>query len=162
MILRIEAGMMDQIEEWEWTPKIVGEEMVEAAKWAFRNGGRVGPAGYGSGMPQIMMDDFDRLAEQWDLMRDMDAQPMRRQLSPAEVSRMDRVLMWQMNYLIASPVAANGLNLWLFCKVKRKARYSDLIDGSGMSRATAYRRRDNALAMIAKGLTRDGVKRGQH
>lgn len=153
---------MERIEQDEWTPKDVGEELIRAVQWANRTGGRVGPAGYGSGMPQIMMTQMERLAEQWPLLDDMDAQPMRRGYSPGDVSQMERILIWQTTYLSDSPVVANALCVWLFCKIKRGARYGKVIDAMGGSRATAYRQRDRALALIATGLTRDGIARGRH
>lgn len=153
---------INRVEDHEWTPKIVGEELVEAVRWAYRAGGRVGPAGYGSGMPQIMMTHMDRIAEQWPLLDDMDAEPRRRAYGPAEVSRMERVLLWQVTYLKESPVVGEALSLWVFCKIKKGVKYGDAVDRQGLARATAYRRRDRALAMIATGLTRDGVLRGKH
>ena len=153
---------MERIEQDEWTPKLVGEELVEAVRWAYRAGGRVGPAGYGSGMPQMMMSQMDRLAEQWDIVADQEPVPRRRMLGPDEVSRAERVLLWQSTYLKDSPVVAEALAIWIFCKIKKGVRYGDALDRQGIARATAYRRRDNALAMIAKGLTRDGIARGRH
>ena len=153
---------MDHLNEDEWTPKDVGEEMIRAAKWAFRSGGRAGPAGYGSGMPQMMMTHMDRIAEQWPLLDNQDEAPKRRFYAPDEISRMERILFWQTDYLQESPIVAVALNIWIFCKVKRGARYGSVIDKMGSSRATAYRQRGRALALISVGLTRDGIKRGAH
>ena len=73
-----------------------------------------------------------------------------------------RVLMWQATYLGTAPAAAEALSIWIFCKIKRGVRYGDVLDRKGIARATAYRRRDRALSIIATGLTRDGIPRGKH
>lgn len=154
---------MERIEQDEWTPKIVGEELTEAVRWAYYAGGRVGPAGYGSGMPAMMMNYLDRLAEGWDIVADQEpVKKSRRFLAPDEVSRAERVLMWQATYLGTAPAAAEALSIWVLCKIKRGVRYVDVLDRKGIARATAYRRRDRALSIIATGLTRDGIPRGKH
>lgn len=150
---------MERIEDDEWTPKIVGEELIEAVGWAMRSGGRVGPAGFGSGMPQIMMTQMERIAEQWPLLPN---EPQRRAFAPARVSQMERILLWQTRYLMDSPIVAAELSTWLFCKIKKGARYGAVIERAGKSRATATRSKDRALALIAVGLTRDGIARGKH
>jgi len=146
----------------EWTPQRVGEALSEALKWCAKSGGRVGPAGFGSGMPQIIMDDFDRLAEQWPLIRDTEPEPMRRSFSAADVSRMERVLMWQAEYLSDRRDECKALNIWLICKVKRGLKYGEAISAAGMSRATAYRQRDKALSIIGQRLTAAQIERGRH
>ena len=156
------AEILDRVGADEWTPKAVGEELTEAVRWAIRAGGRVGPAGIKSGMPSLMMDDFDRLAEQWDLTRDLEAKPMRRMYSPAEVSRAERILLWPMTYLSEHPRQARALSFWVLCKARPKVRYSAALDAVGVSRATAYRQRDRGLSLIAQGLTADGIARGRH
>lgn len=154
--------MSREIPENEWTPQRVGEELVQALRWCAKSGGRVGPAGFGSGMPAIIMDDFDRLAEQWPLIRDLEAEPFRRQLSPAEVSRMERVLLWQLEYLGGRAKHQAALNIWLLTKIKRGLSYGDAIKAAGLSRATAYRQRDRALSIIAQALTAAEIARGKH
>jgi len=153
---------MNKLCESDWTPKDVGDELIKAARWAYQFGGRVGPSGYGSGMPAMMMTQMDRLAEKWPLLDDMDAVPMRRGYSSHEISRFERVLFWQSDYLSESPVVATALCVWIFCKIKKGVRYGGAIDALGISRATAYRQRDRALSLIAVGLTRDGIPRGDH
>ncbi|WP_417264541.1 hypothetical protein [Celeribacter sp.] len=50
-----------------WTPDFVGEQLVEALKWAKHNAGRVGPGGMvGSYSPFVATFD-DHLAEGWGL-----------------------------------------------------------------------------------------------
>jgi hypothetical protein len=153
---------MNNVSPEEWTPKDVGEELIEAIGWAFRAGGRVGPAGFGSGMPQIMMTHMERIAEQWPLLDDQDAAPRRKFYTPAQISRMERVLFWQTRYLMESPIIAAALSTWLFCKIKKGARYGDVLKRQGVARATGSRQKDRALAMIAIGLTRDQIARGEH
>lgn len=147
------------IYDHEWTPKRVSEELIEAVGWATRTGGRVGPAGFGSGMPEIMMTQMERIAEQWPLLPN---DPPRRAFSPARVSQMERILLWQTKYLSESPIVAVELSIWLFCKVRKGARYGAILERAGKSRATSNRSKDRALALISVGLTKDRIKRGQH
>lgn len=156
------TGTVEKVEQHEWTPKAVGEELTQAVKWAMRFGGRVGPAGIKSGMPALMMDDYDRLAEQWDLVRDQEARPKGRMYTPAEVSRAERILQWPIAYLSEHPRNARAVSFWVLCKARPKLRYSAALDAVGISRATAYRHRDRGLSLIAQGLTADGIERGRH
>jgi hypothetical protein len=140
-----------------WTPKAVETALLEAVKWAMRTGGRVGPTGFRSGLPQMIMTQFDRLSEQWPAVQELEARPMRVQLSPAQISRMERVLEWQLRYLGDKPQSAAALSLWLFCKTRKGFSFSDAIKDKSLSRATIYRKRDMAVMFIALGLERDGI-----
>jgi hypothetical protein len=142
-----------------WTPKLVGEELLEAVRWANRSAGFVGPAAPRSGMPNLAMisDDID-----FDGWPPIEARPMRRALSPARVSQLERVLWWQATYLKDAPGAARVLKHWVRAKLTKGMTFNEACDRRGWSRPTAYRRRDEALVAIAGGLTRNGIERGRH
>lgn len=147
-----------------WTPKLVGDQLIEALKWAQRAAGAVGPAGSRSGFPQLAFLSLDREAEGWPAIQEMEAEPMRRSLSPAKVSQMERVLEWPMLYLKGfkqkNPGAFRVFAVWVRCKLSRGKPFGAACDERGWSRATAYRLRDRVLSEIAQGLARDGKSRG--
>lgn len=147
-----------------WTPKIVGDCLVEALKWAQRAAGPVGPSGSRSGFPQLAFLSLDREAEGWPAIQEMEPQPMRRALSPAKVSQLERVLQWPMTYLRGfkdkNPGAFRVFAVWLRCRLSGRP-FVAACDERGWSRATAYRLRDRVLSEIAQGLTRDGIPRGR-
>lgn len=146
-----------------WTPKRVRECLVEAVRWARYNAGPTGPAEVRSLYPTYVASDDDREDEGWGLAESADdptePPPARRRLKPHEVSSLIEALHWAARYAVPGhPTSARILNLWLRCKV-HKGNFDKAIDRRGeMSRASAYRYRDRALAAIAIGLTDDGVK----
>jgi len=81
-----------------WTPKLVGEELLEAVRWANRSAGPIGPGRLRSNLPNLAMttDDAD-----FDGRPPIEVRPMRRALPPARVSQLERALGWQMTYLKA-------------------------------------------------------------
>lgn len=146
-----------------WTPKRVGETLIEAVRWARYNAGPTGPAPVRALYPTYYPSDADRDAEGWGLEESADdptdPPPQRRRLTPKEVSRLIDALHWPMRYAVQGyPGSARILNLWLRCKV-HKVNFDKTIERKGrMSRASAYRMRDRALAAIAIGLTKDGIE----
>ncbi len=152
---------MHDIDPGVWTPKIVGEELLEAVRWANRSAGYVGPARIKSGMPDLAMISSDRDFDGWPPMADLEARPMRRSLSPARVSQLDRALWWQATYLKDEPGAARVLKHWVRARLSKGMTFGEAIKRRGWSRSTAYRGRDKALALIAVGLTNDGIAYGQ-
>lgn len=144
-----------------WTPDLVGETLIEAGWLAIVTEGRVGPAQVRSLMPALQMSGPERLAAGWDFALAADdaelARRRRRSLSPPRVSFLLRAMEWPKNYLAEEPGAARLLQLWVACKTSRR-RYAGELKRRGLARATAYRKRDKALSMIAVGLDRDGIK----
>lgn len=147
-----------------WTPKLVGEQMVEAIRWVARYGGSVGPASIRSSMPTFKptLDDF--ADEGWGFPEvaaddgEHDDRPARALPSPGQVSRHMAALQWPAEYLM--PVHAGSaqmLNLWLACKAARKPFDQAVKRRGTVSRAAAYSLRDRGLTLISVGLTRDGV-----
>lgn len=162
-----------------WTPKLVGERMVEAVRWAAFTGGKVGPGGIKGSMPSFNPTLDDHLDEGWGLPETAgDEEPgngkrLVVQATAAQITAYEAALNWPAVYLYpAHEGSARLLCLWVRCKVHRrpfegaiKARYSRMVqrDGDkaqrewGMSRATAFRLRDRGLSIISVGLDRDGV-----
>ena len=145
-----------------WTPKLVGERLIEAVKWARYHAGPTGPAPVRALMPTYYPSPEDREREEWgdpENIEDVSSPPpVRRQLRPDEVSALIEALYWPAKYAVVQlPTASRVLNLWLRCKVYR-GNFDKVIEHRReFSRATAYRYRDKALAAIAIGLERDGV-----
>lgn len=98
----------------------------------------------------------------WPLLKETEQEKRRRLYRPHEVSRMERVLLWQGKYLKPGSVQSAALRLWVFCKTRRGLSYAEVVAALPFTRATAYRRRDRALSEIALGLTADGIARGDH
>lgn len=157
---------MHQLEQGVWTPKLVGEELVEALKFLDRTMGRVGPNRVRSGMPGVVLSTNERSAEGWPSYAEIgefDPPPPRpRAYSPQRVSQLERVLEWIMRYIDPTNVGMiRVLKTWLRCRTSKKA-FGEVCKAKGWSRATAYRARDKALATIAMGLTAEGIAFGGH
>lgn len=145
-----------------WTPKLVGEELVAASKWALHAVRHPGPAGYGSNMPAIALLADDRILEDWPTVDELEPVPMRRHVSPARVSQFERILRWPLEYLDPTNQQTRILQIWTRTKIMKGATFVQVVDHKKWSRATAYRARDKALATIAMGLTSNGIVRGKH
>ncbi len=87
---------------------------------------------------------------------------MKRMAPPALVSRYERVLWWQADFLKEEPGAARVLKHWIRAKLTKGFTFGEAIKRRGWSRPTAYRARDKALAVIAMGLTDRGIEFGRH
>jgi len=144
-----------------WTPKMAGERLIEAVKWAHYNVGPTGPAAVRALMPIYVVTEADRIAEEWGKKEsaDDDPPPPRKRYKPHEVTALIDVLHWPGRYAVNGyPGSARILNLWLRCQV-HKGNFGKAVTRQGrMSRASAYRMRDRALTAIAMGLTNDGIK----
>lgn len=162
--------MMHVIDDDVWTPKIVGDLLIAAIKWAQQTGGRVTPRMYGQGLPDPALTSDERALEEWPQIYEIEEfdppKHSRRSLSPAKVSQMERVLEWPMTYLTTleatEPGAFRVFKVWVTCKLIKGVSFDKACDQKGWSRATAYRKKDKALSMIAQGLARDGILRGRH
>ena len=145
-----------------WTPRRVGEQLVEALRWVRRAGGAVGPAGIRSGQPAYIatleefMEDFG-IPEVAD--DEEGARPMRIDPSPAQVSRYLAALEWSAIYLIPDHEgSARMLGLWAACKAHKRPFDKAVRERANISRGAAYALRDRALSIISQGLQRDGVE----
>ena len=143
-----------------WTPKLVGERLVEAIRWARYNAGPTGPASVrAAAIPFVpTAEDFEAAGWGEREVADEEPPPSARRYSPAKISAILDALEWPARYTVASkPKSTEILNLWLRCKVYR-GNFEKVIEHRGeMSRMSAYRYRDRALSAIAVGLTNDGV-----
>ncbi|WP_052502940.1 hypothetical protein [Brucella anthropi] len=137
-----------------WTPKLVGEVLVEMARWLATHGGRVGPVRLKSAMPELRMELADRLAEGWQSVSLNEVVGRRSSYGPRAVSLFERAIDWQGTYLLGERGAGRVLALWLRCRVT-KLKFDAALKARGWSRATAYRKRDKALSLVAQGLTRN-------
>ncbi|KQB17497.1 hypothetical protein LY44_00908 [Rhodobacter capsulatus] len=146
----------------QWTPKAVGETMIEALRWAQWAAGRVGSGGIKTvALPFVVTLD-EHLANGWGLPETAgDDEPDPRRLrvmpSPVQVARHEAALDWPRQYLRDHEGSARILTLWLRCKITRKPFDAAVKARGTISRTTAYALRDRALSVISQGLDRDGV-----
>lgn len=149
----------------QWTPKLVGDRLIDAVRWARYCAGSVGPAGIRSNMPAVALSLEDYLAEGWGLPDGPDEEEkalrersMRIAPTPKQITAHLAALEWPARYLVPDRAGdARVLNLWVRCKVYSRP-FNEAIDRRQyLSRAMAYRMRDRALSVISVGLDRDGV-----
>lgn len=149
----------------QWTPKLVGDRLIEAVRWARYSAGPVGPAGIRSGMPSVAMTLEERFEEGWgfpDFPDDEEVEARKQKLriapTPAQITAHLAALEWPARYLVPDRAGdARVLNLWVRCKVYSMS-FSEAVDRRQyLSRAMAYRMRDRALSIISVALDRDGV-----
>lgn len=145
-----------------WTPKLAGERLIEAIRWARYNAGPTGPASVRALYPIYVATPDEREEEGWGEQENAndptEVPKYRRPLKPHEVSALIDALYWPAKYAVEQlPTATRVLNVWLRCKVYG-GNFDKVIETRReFSRATAYRYRDKALAAIAVGLESDGV-----
>ena len=146
----------------DWTPEEVGEQLVEALRWARHAAGRTGPGGMSTIRLPFIPTLEAHLDEGWGLPEradDPEDAVLRLPTSPALVSRHMAALQWQASYLVPAHVGSSRvLGLWLRCRVSRRSFDAAIKDWPHLSRANAYRLRDRGLSLIAQGLTRDRVR----
>lgn len=156
---------MRQQEQEQWSPKRVGECLIEAVRWAQYAAGPVGPAQMRGSMPTYSPTWEERLAEGWGLPDGPDDEEaafrnrkLRIAATAAQISVFLDRLEWPARYLIPDNAGdARVLGLWVRCKVLKRP-FNDAIDRRKfLSRGAAYRMRDRALSIISVGLDRDGV-----
>lgn len=149
----------------QWSPKLVGERLIEAVRWARYSAGPVGPSGIRSGMPNFSLSLEERLEEGWglpDCPDDEEVEARKKKLriatTPAQVTAYLAALEWPALYLVPDRAGdARVLNLWVRCRVYSLS-FSEAVDRRQyLSRAMAYRMRDRALSVISVALDRDGV-----
>lgn len=139
-----------------WTPKLVRKELEAAMRLIQRTAGRVGPAAYRSSMPAYSHDWWEQVIQAGEGNLYAGGNRIRLGASAAQVSRMERVMRWQIVYLDAWPGPRTGLRLHLQ-HVAHGVPFSRLCRERGVPLATAKRARDKALSLISQGLDRDGV-----
>lgn len=132
-----------------WTPKLVETRMIEAFRFAEKATGRIGPRGYGSGLPTPVRD-----AEDWQGAPDKG--PLVLMLTPREVSLLEAALGWFARYCNEERGATNCAEGFLLAKTRR-IPWSRVVKTKRWSRATADRKRERAFSIIAQGLNRDGI-----
>jgi hypothetical protein len=149
----------------QWTPKLVGERLVAAVRWAQYAAGPTGPAGFRSNLPAVALSWEDRLAEGWGLPDGPDEEEERLAqkrlkiaVTPAQITQHLAALEWPATYLLPDRAGdARVLNLWVRCKVLHRP-FNEAIDRRKyLTRSAAYRMRDRALSVISVGLDRQGV-----
>lgn len=147
-----------------WTPKIVGDRLIEAVRWVHYCGGRVGPAGMcASGAFAFHPTLEDHLEEGWGLPEvagdvEEDERSIYRSPTAEQITAYEAALQWPAEYLIPDHSgSARVLNLWVRCKVHNKSFASAITRRGTMSRGAAYRLRDRGLSLISQGLDRNEV-----
>lgn len=146
-----------------WTPKLVGERLVEAVKWAGRSAGPVGPAG----LSTVRLAYLAHLDPDWGVIEVAgDDRPEERQLrippTPRQITAFEDALDWPRRYLCPEyEGSARILALWVRCKATRMAFNAAVKARGTIARATAFRLRDRGLSLIAQGLEREGVALGR-
>lgn len=146
-----------------WTPKLVGEHLIEALRWARYAAGRTGPVGYvAQRLPEAVLSIEDRLALGWDAAVKADPEDqrfLRVQLSASQVSRHEAVLAWPATYLVPSghTGSARMVGLWAASRAYKRS-FDQALKARGVGRSLAYRMRDRGLSLIAQGLDKDGVR----
>lgn len=157
--------MMHHVPDDVWTPERVKNILKEAIAWARRHAGPVGPAGIRGSMPSYKPTLEDHLEEGWgvpEVAGDDESwdKPIELPIDPARADYLMASLTWVGVYLINSghPVTGKMVSLWMAHSVSRNGRAFDAaLKRERMSRGHAYRLRDRGLAIIAQGLTADGV-----
>jgi hypothetical protein len=144
-----------------WTPELAQDRLLEAVAWLRVCGGRAAPAGLKPSMPGYQASLEDHALEGWGLPEcadpDQEQEQARRSYGPGEIDAMNAALDWVPRYVApTNPRDAAVLQAWLVCRVYRRSFDKGLMRLQ-VSRATAYRMRDRALAMISRRLDRDGV-----
>ena len=148
----------------DWTPKLVGEQLVEAMRWVRRFGGTTGPRAYGTINLNFKASLHDHLAEGWGIPElaeydESEAEKDDRLILPpsaAMVSRHLAALQWQADYLCPDHIGSARLTgFWAVSKA-RSIPFERILQGR-VSRAHAVRLKDRGLSLISQGLARDGV-----
>ncbi|WP_336801686.1 hypothetical protein [Kaistia sp. MMO-174] len=146
-----------------WVPKLVERRLVGAARLINSIAGPVGPKGYGSGMPRYVHSEAEAFAAQIQMdeeTRELDAVARNRgriRATSRDISLMEAALRWPVRYLAEAAEVRGVLAVYLRCKAYRTP-FDGACKKRGWSRATAYRDRDRALALIAQALNKDGVE----
>lgn len=142
-----------------WTPKLVGERLVEAVRWAGRSAGRVGPAG----LSTVRLAYLAHLDPDWGIIEVAgDDRPEERQLrippTPRQITAYEDALDWPRRYLCPEyEGSARILALWVRCKVTRSSFNAAVKARGTIARVTAFRLRDRGLSLISVRLDRDRV-----
>ena len=132
-----------------WGPATVRTRLIEAAQIVIRTAGRVGPKGYGSGLPAEMIEAMG-------MGTDADRGRVTINYSPRRVTLAEQANAWVEKYLADQPGMRRVLALFVVCRAYRR-NFSAEVKRRGWSRSTAYMRRDQALRVIAAGLNQDQV-----
>lgn len=125
-----------------WGAPAVKRRLIDAARVIAQTPGRVGPRGFGA-----TVGDEDLVERE---------PPAPIDVSPRRMSLAEQAIDWPLIYLADQPGMRRVLSIYLFCRVYRLS-FGRVIKRRGWARATADRRRDDALRIIAGGLNRDSV-----
>lgn len=137
--------------EEQWTADMVCWRLIDAARTAEAVVRRPGPGQRSTAWPHIVRDWADLMGHTAEEVR----RP-RRYISRAQVRLMEEAMLWPTRY-VADQRQRIVLAEYLRARAQRKS-FSEAIKRRRWSRATAYRTRDRALAIITMSLMRDGVR----
>lgn len=139
-----------------WTADQVKDRLVEAARLIERTGGRVAPREPGSTMPDYSYDWGDLIGQSQSATLYKGGNRVTIGASSRAISRCEQAMRWPIQYLEEVDGPRRVLRLFLRCRALR-VPFNAAIKQKGWSRATAFRARDRALAIIAVGLIKDRV-----
>lgn len=142
----------------QWTPELVEDVLVEAARWTNRTGGLAGPGGLRSSMPEVHMTWEDRVAE-WGIPEvepDEIPEPARRP-SAREAQRLNDACHWVADHIASRdlPVTAHALNAYIAAKAMRRPVRS-LFRDRGVNEARGLKMARKGLAIISVALDKKG------
>lgn len=145
-----------------WTPDLVGEQLVEALRWAKHNAGRVGPGGFMGSRSLFNVTLEDHLEEGWGLPEiagDDEPDECRRYAmpSPEQITRYEMALQWPADHLLPDHKgSARMLGLWAACEISKRS-FSRACRARGVDRRAALQLRDRGLSLISQALHRSGL-----
>jgi hypothetical protein len=160
---RILRRFVDREDELRWTIELVKIRLEECAVGIERLSGRVGPSQRQTFWPEPSLygdlSQFDRNARAEGERKGTRA-PDRfaHGMSEIAVTRIEEAVAWPARYL-ADPVhdaPREALKVWLWCSARNES-FDHWFKALGCSRATAYRRIDQAAEVILAGVIRDEV-----
>lgn len=138
-----------------WTPDAVADRLYEMAKVIGRTG-RVGPQQFGKSMPDYVYDWGDLLNQVQSKEYGKGGNRIVLSATARQMSRAEEAQRWPGRYLRDYAGCMNVIALVLACWERRRPLAPE-IKARGWNRRTFGFRRDEAFAIIAVGLNRDGI-----
>lgn len=145
-----------------WTPEIVGEQLIEALRWAKHNAGRVGPGGFVGSRSLFNVTLEDHLEKGWGLPEiagddEPEEHRVRVAATPEQITRHEIALQWPADHLLPDHKgSARMLGLWAACEISKRS-FNGAVKARGVDRRAALQLRDRGLSLISQALDRAGL-----
>ena len=141
-----------------WGDRDVLLRFIEAADTVRRLPRVQGPAGFKSGMPEVIRGFADALGaeETREKTEWHDSFNRRQTASAAAIGRMEQVFEWHRTYLRDRPAYARCLWEFAMCKAYHRS-FRAVCKRKGWKRPTAYRRVDEAMTHVRNSLNKAKV-----